>query len=65
MTYQQLSQAKKRAAVEADARAAWGLFIGGVLGVIIGLATHHALFVIGGCACTGWIVGAFLDRARR
>jgi hypothetical protein len=48
-----------------DAWSGWGIIIGTVTGIIIGLFVGQALLLGVGLGVLGWIVGALVDRSRR
>lgn len=47
-----------------DACSGWGIILGIIAGIVIGLFFDKAIIL--GCVLgsTGWVVGAFIDRAR-
>jgi uncharacterized membrane protein len=48
-----------------DAWSGWGAIIGAAAGLLIGLFFHQAFLLGIALGTTGWLVGAFVDRARR
>ena len=50
---------------ERGAFAAWGIVVGGLIGLVVGIFIDRPLLAALTAGAIGWIVGACIDRARR
>jgi len=50
---------------DAGAYTSWGVILGGLAGLVVGLLVGKVIMAVLSLAVVGWVIGALVDRAKR